>query len=264
MNTAEAFPSRELMRWASCAVLAMAGHAAVAAAFANWGEPADDDDAPSGAIVMELAVLPVARADVPLDIPPGPDQVQSEEARKAQEVKQVEKQEEQSVPSAAEASVLRLARAENPEVVLQEPDKPRERVNEDTQARQAAPVTSAAQAFSDRQGPVAQAPVQAAPKAFLSDAMPKWRHRLETVLERNKRYPGEAQRRNEQGEALVSFVIDMQGKLVSSSIVRGSGYAALDRETLDLLQRASPFPPPPDGLPGSSVKIEAPVRFNLR
>ncbi len=264
MNTAEAFPSRELMRWALCATLAVAGHVGVAAAFANWGAPADDDDAPSGAIVMELAALPVARADVPLDIPPGPDQVQSEEARKAQEVKQVEKQEEEATPIAEEASVLHLARAENPEAVPQEQEKPREQVNEDTQARLAAPVTSAAQAFSDRQGPAAQAPVQAAPKAFLSDAIPKWRHRLETVLERNKRYPAEAQRRNEQGEALVSFVIDMQGKLVSSSIVCGSGFAALDQETLDLLQRSSPFPPPPDGLPGGSVRIEAPVRFNLR
>jgi protein TonB len=145
-----------------------------------------------------------------------------------------------------------------------EPEKPGEQVNLDTQARLAAPVTSAARACSDRQGPVAQAPVQAAPKAYLSDAMPKWRHRLEAVLERNKRYPDEAQRRNEQGEALVSFVIDMQGKLVSSSLVRGSGYAALDQETLDLLQRSSPFPPPPDGLAGGSVRIEAPVRFNLR
>jgi len=56
----------------------------------------------------------------------------------------------------------------------------------------------------------------------------------------------------------------MQGKLVSSGIVRGTGYAALDQETLDLLQRSSPFPPPPDGLPGGGVRIEAPVRFNLR
>ncbi len=264
MNAAEAFPSRELMRWALCAVLAVAGHVGAAAAFANWGEQAGDDDAPSGAIVMELAVLPVARADTPLDIPPGPDQVQSEEARKAQEVKQVDKQEEQTAPSTDEASILRLARAENPEVLLPEPEKPHEQVNEDTQLRLPAPATSAAQAFSDKQGPVAQAPVQAAPKAFLSDAVPKWRHRLEMVLERNKRYPSEARRRNEQGEALVSFVIDMQGKLASSSIVRGTGYAALDQETLDLLQRSSPFPPPPDGLPGGSVRIEAPVRFNLR
>ena len=88
---------------------------------------------------MELAALPVARAEVPLDIPPGPDQVQSEEARKAQEVKQVEKQEEQSAPNAEEASILRLARAENPEAVLQEPEKPREQMNEDT----ASPVAGA-------------------------------------------------------------------------------------------------------------------------
>jgi len=185
---------------------------------------------------MELSVLPVARADVPLDLPPGPDQVQSEAARKAPEEKQVEKQEEQAAPNAEEASTLRLARAEEPEAVLPEPEKPREQVNEDEQARLPAPVTSAAQAFSDKQGPVPKAPVQAVPKAFFSDALPKWRHRLEMVLERNKRYPGEAQRRNQQGEALVSFVIDKQGKLLSSSIVRGTGHAALDRETLDLLQ----------------------------
>ncbi len=264
MNNAAAFPSRELWRWTLCATLAVMGHAGVAAAFVHWGESVDDDDMPSGAIVMELAVLPVARTDVPLDLPPGPDQVQSEEARKAQEEKEAEKPEEQASPTAEESSKSRLARAEEPEAVLPEPEKPPEQLKGEKQARLPAPVTSAAQAFSDKKGPVAKAQVQAVPKAFFSDALPKWRHRLEMVLERNKRYPGEARRRNEQGEALVSFVIDKQGKLVSSIIKRGTGHAALDRETLDLLQRSSPFPPPPDGLPGDSVRVEAPVRFNLR
>jgi protein TonB len=43
--------------------------------------------------------------------------------------------------------------------------------------------------------------------------------------------------------------------------VTSSGSAALDAETLGLLQRAQPFPPPPE-LAGSEMTV--PLRFNIR
>jgi protein TonB len=51
--------------------------------------------------------------------------------------------------------------------------------------------------------------------------------------------------------------------LLSSRIVTSSGFAALDEETLALVQRAEPFPPPP-GVPGDEIKFMVPVHFSLR
>ena len=52
--------------------------------------------------------------------------------------------------------------------------------------------------------------------------------------------------------------------MIASRIVRGSGHAALDQETLQLLRRSQPFPPPPPELPGERIELTVPVRFNLR
>jgi protein TonB len=89
-----------------------------------------------------------------------------------------------------------------------------------------------------------------------------WRSQIVTILERNKRYPSEARARGEQGMTRLAFSIDGQGHLLSSRIVASSGSAALDAETLALVQRAQPFPPPPPELAGSEMTV--PVSFNIR
>jgi protein TonB len=48
---------------------------------------------------------------------------------------------------------------------------------------------------------------------------------------------------------------------LSSRIVGSSGSAALDAETLALVRRAEPFPPPPPELVGSELTV--PVSFNI-
>jgi protein TonB len=89
-----------------------------------------------------------------------------------------------------------------------------------------------------------------------------WKNQIVTILERNKRYPSEARARGEQGVTRLAFSIDGQGRLLSSRIVASSGSAALDAETLALVQRAQPFPPPPPELAGSEMTV--PVSFNIR
>jgi protein TonB len=51
---------------------------------------------------------------------------------------------------------------------------------------------------------------------------------------------------------------------VVSRIVRTSGFAALDQETIDTVRRAQPFPPPPPNLPGETFDFTVPIRFNIR
>jgi periplasmic protein TonB len=103
---------------------------------------------------------------------------------------------------------------------------------------------------------VAPRPVQA--RAVVAT----WRNQIVTILERNKRYPSDARARGEQGVTRLAFSIDGQGRLLSSRIVASSGSATLDAETLALVQRAQPYPPPPPELAGSEMTV--PVSFNIR
>jgi len=78
---------------------------------------------------------------------------------------------------------------------------------------------------------------------------------------RFKRFPAEAQRRREQGSALVSFTIDSTGRATSVQLVRGTGFGALDGEVQAMVRRASPFPPPPNG---AATTFSAPVTSHLK
>ncbi|WP_312946289.1 TonB family protein [Agrobacterium sp.] len=89
----------------------------------------------------------------------------------------------------------------------------------------------------------------------------RWQNRVMAHLERRKRYPSDARSRKEQGTAYVRFQIDEGGNVLSVSLSRSSGSAALDEEVVSMVRRASPVPAPP---PGVSKTIVAPVQFTIR
>ena len=90
-----------------------------------------------------------------------------------------------------------------------------------------------------------------------------WRSQVLTLLEHNKRaYPVQARDRNEQGMTQFGFRIDSDGHLMSSRIVKSSGSAVLDAETLALLQRAQPYPPPPPEMVGQEQIFQ--LNYRLR
>jgi protein TonB len=91
-----------------------------------------------------------------------------------------------------------------------------------------------------------------------------WHSRIVGLIERNKAYPPAAQARGETGVVQLAFSIDRQGHVLASQVVRSSGHAALDQETLATVRRAQPFPPPPVDLPGAKFDFTVPVRFNIR
>lgn len=87
-----------------------------------------------------------------------------------------------------------------------------------------------------------------------------WASQVSAHLARNKRYPADALARGIGGTASVSFTLDGNGHVTSVRLARSSGNASLDRESQDLVRRASPFPPPPQG----KASITVPVNFNVR
>ena len=78
-------------------------------------------------------------------------------------------------------------------------------------------------------------------------------------LQRFKRYPLAAH--GALGTAVVRFELNRAGEVVSSKVKKSSGNNILDREALDILRRASPFPAFPDAKPGAQDSFIAPVNF---
>jgi periplasmic protein TonB len=93
---------------------------------------------------------------------------------------------------------------------------------------------------------------------------PTWEGRVLATLDGRKRFPPGARARRQQGVAYIRFVIDRQGRVLSSTLERSSGYGALDAEAVGLPRRAQPLPQPPDDVPGASIELVAPVEFFLK
>jgi periplasmic protein TonB len=68
------------------------------------------------------------------------------------------------------------------------------------------------------------------------------------MLERVKRFPDTARARQAAGTVVVTFDIDDAGNPQSIHLARTSGQADLDREALDMVQRAAPYPQPTRGV----------------
>ncbi|WOF73008.1 energy transducer TonB [Parvibaculaceae bacterium PLY_AMNH_Bact1] len=86
---------------------------------------------------------------------------------------------------------------------------------------------------------------------------------LTSWLARHKRYPRSARRRNLEGTATLSFTMNASGNVLRYEVVRSSGYDVLDREVVNMLQRAEPLPALPRGLRRTSMDITIPIRFEL-
>jgi protein TonB len=236
---------RDMPRWGACFALALCVHGAAAAAL--LAHMRDDGEALASAptIMIELAPVPVARATMPNDVPPGPQQADA----------QIEPDPVKPVDTAV------LPPAENPELTAAVPkvlEKPKDKVPKRKHASLAS-APSTAERHADR----AAAPAPGT-NTLNADALPTWRSQLMARLERYKRYPAEAQSRGEHGEALLAFSIDRSGGAHHAHIVRSSGSAALDRETLDLVARAQPLPPPPPEMSGALIAVTVPIRYNFR
>jgi protein TonB len=79
-------------------------------------------------------------------------------------------------------------------------------------------------------------------------------------LQRFKRYPQAAH--GALGTVLVRFELNRAGDVINSEVSKSSGNKVLDREALETLRRASPFPAFPAAKPGKQDSYIAPVNFS--
>jgi len=133
--------------------------------------------------------------------------------------------------------------------------------------------TRKARAAPSTPGAGGRAGTQASPEAGSSEAesgggrpgeTADYLARLQAWLERHKEYPRGAQRRRQEGAALLYFVMDRDGRVIQYRLQRSSGHDALDQAVIAMIERAQPLPKIPKDMGRNRLELVVPVQFFLR
>ncbi len=227
---------RGISRWTLAGVTIVLAHAAIVAAVALWyaRRPVEPNILP--AIAVTLAPVESSSPEIQdQDIAVGPT-MQQADAAPPEPPKVEEKQEEPVVqpPPPQQQADVTLPKAEKE---VEEP-KP---VPEPPAPETRAPPKS------DRVGEFSQAGSNAYNALVFGH------------LQKFKRYPSAA--RGKVGTVVVRFVLNRAGEVTDSAVTKSSGNDVLDREAIEILHRASPFPAFPAAKPGAQDTYIAPVSF---
>lgn len=106
-------------------------------------------------------------------------------------------------------------------------------------------------------------PPPAPSQADMDDARNQYGNSLWGAISKQKKYPKIAQMRGWEGEVIVELQLDGNGKLKSKRIAQSSGHETLDKQALEMVEKAMPFPLPPEVLRNNSFTITVPVPFKL-
>lgn len=224
----------DLRRWIFSAAMIAGLHAALVLALVRWHEPITGDEG-TEAIVVDLAPYAGPATDSRDDLAPGPEQQESKSVPEVPpKAEDTPPEKLEPLPTVPDADVQLPPETKTPEKSVEQP----------------APLV-----------PQTTAPPRPRPSAA---QVASWHRRIALQVERHKGYPAAARARHETGAAELAFTLDRNGKVVASRVVRSSGSAALDQETIDTVRRAQPFPPPPANMPGETFDFTVPIRFNIR
>ncbi len=225
-----------ISRWTLAALAILMAHVAIVASVALWyaRKPVEPNIIP--AISVTLAPVDASSPEIQnQDIAVGPTMQQAEERPKEQPKQEqpVEKV-EQPPPPQAQAEVTL------PQETPKQIEEPKPQVQPPAPETRAPPKTEHVGRFS-----------QASANAYNALVFGH--------LQRFKRYPAAAH--GASGTTVVRFELNRAGDVIASEVSKSSGNTVLDREALELLHRASPFPPFPAEKPGADDSYLAPVAF---
>lgn len=103
------------------------------------------------------------------------------------------------------------------------------------------------------------------PDAVEPDVPPplEYLRKLAWIISRSQKYPWSARQYGHQGDVIVRMHLRRDGRVLSASLLRSSGHAALDAEAQDVVLRIGYFPPfPADYIPQQrEFDIDQPVTF---
>lgn len=98
----------------------------------------------------------------------------------------------------------------------------------------------------------------------VDNALGEYGSLLGRAIAKHKQYPRIAQMRGYQGDVLLDLKLDGNGNVLSAKIKESSSYESLDKQALEMVRKASPFPAPPAALRNRTFNITVPVSFKLQ
>lgn len=88
-----------------------------------------------------------------------------------------------------------------------------------------------------------------------------WESRLRASIERQKRYPRNAQRNRQEGVVTVAFTVSATGNISNIRVQESSGYNILDQAGVNAVERVGRTDPHPSG---QQINTSVPIRFEIR
>jgi len=111
---------------------------------------------------------------------------------------------------------------------------------------------------------IAPTPIETpTPPVDMDNALNEYGGLLGRAIAKHKQYPKIAQMRGWQGDVMLDLKLDGDGNLLTAKVHNSSGHEALDKQALEMVRKASPFPAPPDALRNRTFNITVPVSFKL-
>jgi protein TonB len=243
-----------LVRWAASAVVVIGLHGLGVAALLARHDPLDVGDL-SFAVVIDLAPY-VAESDSREDLPPGPAQQQAALPSPPEQVEpKPEKTDDKAETKIEPEEKIEVPPAPVPPVAALPP--PPEAVEPPPE-----PIVQPTPPTDTPPAPGTTAPPR--PHHASAAEIDKWKTGIVALINSHMAFPEAARARRQKGVVQVTFAFNRQGRVVASQVARTSGYALLDQAALDGLQKAQPFPPPPDGAQGDVFSFTLPLRFRLQ
>ena len=221
-------------------------------------QPAQRPPALPGPIVARLSELPIPQASAP----PAPAQAEPQKP-------QAEPVKPETTPLPPKPSPL--AKPAPKAAAKADPTPPAK--PSPAPSAEPAPSAPATPAAPSTPGPVAKSDPQPAapstaptPSAEPSDAgsLAQYRLQLISMAKRYKRYPRVAMDNNWEGDVVVRMVIGANGMISSISVKTSSGHDVLDKQALEMFQKAKPLVPIPSALRGKEFVIEVRAIYNLK
>jgi periplasmic protein TonB len=230
---------------------------AFARQYLGVGEPEPELGAPA----IEIGLEPLAPRLEPIDLPPGPDVEEATAAPPTIEQVRVEPTTlPVALPSETEDPELAVAL-----VMKKEPKKDHSPLAP-LLVSPAAP-SEAAKATARPTSEIAQESVRSiTPAQGIGESTQRvraaWQRELIAHFTQHKRYPPNGSL--DRAEILVNFVLDKDGRVLSSAIVRGSGDASFDEAALAMIRRSDPVPKPPPSVVQQGLSFTLPVIFRVK
>jgi len=91
-----------------------------------------------------------------------------------------------------------------------------------------------------------------------------WKKTVTGHIYRFNYYPAEARKLKQQGVVKVTFTVNDIGEVIANQVAESSGFADLDNNALEIINRASPFPwPPRQLLKDGQITLTVPINYAI-